>query len=145
MCVGITDEWCSLPRCSGKGKLELEPSPEVLAARQVRKIKAGEGYWSTESIKRRKGFRAVNRPLGPAFPECRNSYRGQQVNVRRASKDIREWVETLQDSDLPAKEIEGLLFSAALAADFEARTNGYSSFQGLYRDAPPMMKAVTND
>ena len=152
MCQGFTDEWCSLPRCKELSSLEklagrkppradFPPSLELQREQMSARIDSGEGYWSTRRQKKRYGFYAVKRPLGYAFPECRNSMRGQALNLDTAASEIAAFVARIAaDDSITDREKKSIMFSCAVAGDHEAKTNGYSSYLGLYRDEPPMMK-----
>lgn len=149
MCQGITDGWCALPRCSGK---PIAPefaskgvNPEIEAEKQARRIKKGEGYWSSERIRKRQGFYAVRRPLGVSFPEGRHSMKEQELNADAATREIAEFArEILKNDNLSSRDKEGLLFSAGLAHDYAIYAHSASAYLGLLRDDVPLAKRVAN-
>lgn len=156
MCQGITDEWCVLPRCTSK---KLKPvtemlvsditpetgSPQAKAEKQSADIKAGVGYWSTERIRKRVGFYAVKRPLGISFPEGRHSMVEQKLNRERLSSEVASFTRRIaEDKSLSQREVESIMFSVALAADFDSKVNSTSAYLGLLRDDPPLAKRVNN-
>jgi hypothetical protein len=149
MCQGITDQWCVLPACTGKALppefTQTAKNPELVAQRQAANIKAGKGYWSTESIRKRQGFYPVKRLFGVSFPEGRHSLKEQQINRMMATHEIAEFAQKIANDDsVPQREKESIMFSAGLAHDYAIFTGSSSATLELPKDDVPLMKRVNN-
>lgn len=149
MCQGITDEWCVLPACTGKAlppefSLKAE-NPDLAAERQMARIKAGEGYWSTENTRKRQGFYPVKRLWGVSFPEGRHSMKEQRINKEVATHEVAEFARNIVNNDsLSGREKETYLFSCGIALDFAVFTGSASAVLELPRDDVPLAKRVAN-
>ena len=125
--------------------MRAKPTPEAQAEKQSAAIEAGEGYWSTQSIKKRVGFYAVKRTLGLSFPEGRHSMTEQRLNRERLASEVASFTKRIaEDESLDTREKESIMFSVALAADFDSKVHSSSAHLGLYRDDPPLDKRVNN-
>lgn len=148
MCQGITDQWCILPRCTGKPMpkefSDMKVSDEQKAQEVTHNIRAGIGYWSPERVMKRAYPPPVKGFLGEHTPEARNSERAQNLAVAESAVVISEWLDEINaNGDLSDKEKETMAFMAGIAQDRTARIN-HTAHNGLYRDDPPLMKRPAN-
>lgn len=149
MCIGFTDEWCTLERCTGypdphEDRRKVYVSDEQKAMLQAEKIRKKQGYWSKESIIKRAYPPPVKDFLGEHTPEARQSERAQNLSVAESSEEIDAWLATINaNGDISDKEKESLAFIAGVAQDWTARIN-HTAHNGLYRDDPPLMKRPYN-
>lgn len=148
MCIGITDEWCVLERCTGKPTpVDMRGdfvSSEQKAIVQANKIAAKDGYWSPERVVKRAYPQPVKGFLGEHTPESRKSQRAQNLSVAESAEEVDAWLEQVfANGDISDKEKESLAFISGVALDWNARLN-HTVHNGLYRDDPPLMKRPFN-